>query len=129
MRGFSKRAFAAAAPRPIEPPKPRLSAADAETLRIAKIFSPKPMTVVASNDAPKPRASPDELAMLLNMAGKSFAQGFRCLWMIKRVLAMRIRMRIVRAFHRIMQARFLPWVLAGLGMPGWVLYVMVELAR
>src|SRR6185295_4526756 len=104
MRGFSNRAFAAPLPETPEPP-----------LDIARRFAPERPTVVVSNPEPLPRASEDELAMLLNLAGKSFAQGFRCLWGIKRVLVTRAKLRLRLAYHRIMQARFLPWALAGGG--------------
>ena len=121
MRGFSKAHQQA--------PRERVSAEDAETLRIAKIFSPKRPEVVVANEAPAPRASQDELAMLLNLAGKNFALGFRCLWMIRRLITVRLRLRIVHAFHRVMQARSLPWALAGVGMPGWAAFILTEIMR
>jgi hypothetical protein len=121
MRGFSKAHQQA--------PRERAFAEDAETLRIARIFSPKRPEVVVSNEAPAPRASQDELAMLFNLAGKNFALGFRCLWMIRRLITVRLRLRLKVAYHRIMQARKLPWALAGAGMPGWAAFILTEMVR
>lgn len=109
MRGFSNRA----------PDKPVSAESTLEALQkphlIAARFAPVRPRVVVSNPEPAPRASEDELAMLLNLAGKNFAHGFRCLWMIKRVLATRAKLRVKIAYHRVVQNRFMPWALAGGG--------------
>lgn len=117
MRGFSNRAFAQ--PNTSERAERLLEALQKKHLSdaaIARRFAPeRPYSVVVSNPAPAPRASVDELAMLLNLAGKSFAQGFRCLWGIKRVITTRAKLRVKIAYHRVVQNRFMPWALAGGG--------------
>jgi len=109
MRGFSNKA--AVAPRGVN----TQGEDELSKLDFARYAPERPYAVVASNKEPAPRACKDELSMLLNLAGKSFGQGFRCLWAIRRVIAVRIRLRLKLAYHRVMQMRFLPWVLAGGG--------------
>ena len=115
MRGFSNKHFTEA--RRYEPP-----------LAIAQRFAP--VRIVSTNETiPGDLGKEQPIAMSWDMAKRSFGQGFRCLWNIERVLMTRAKLRARLAYHRIMQARFLPWVLAGLGMPGWIAFVVTEMVR
>ena len=116
MRGFSNKHFTEARA-PYDPP-----------LAIAKRFAP--VRIVSTNETiPGDLGKEQPIAMSWDMAKRSFGQGFACLWNIERVLMTRAKLRVRLAYHRIMQARFLPWVLATFGMPGWALYFAVELTR
>lgn len=117
MRGFSSKA--------IKPesddstPPPRASEGEpAEAARdIAKRFAPaRPYMVVSTNEAISGELGKEQpIAMSWDLAKRSFGQGFRCLWAIPRVLVTRAKLRLKLAYHRIMQARILPWALAGSG--------------
>jgi hypothetical protein len=114
MRGFSNRAFvqpnaSERAERELEAlQKPHLTEA-----AIAKRFAP---VIVARQETISGETGLEQpIAMSWDLAKRSFAQGFRCLWNINRVLAARAKLRMKVAFHRIMQTRVLPWALAGSG--------------
>lgn len=120
MRGFSNRAFTAPRPRETE----ELARA------IAKRFAPERPYVVTSRETISGELGKEqEIAMSWDLAKRSFAQGFRCLWNIKRVLITRAKLRVKLAYHRVMQNRVLPWVLTGWGWGfagcGWSVALLV----
>ena len=114
MRGFSNRAFAQPthserAERALEVlQKPHLT-----EMAIAKRFAPR---IVSRQETISGESGLEQpIAMSWDLAKRSFAQGFRCLWNIVRVLLARARLRLRIAYTRVMQARALPWALAGSG--------------
>ena len=128
MRGFSNRALAQ--PTHSERTERALEALQKPHLTevaIAKRFAPR---IVARQETISGELGLEQpIAMSWDLAKRSFAQGFRCLWNIVRVLAARAKLRLRIAFHRSVQNRFLPWILTGFAMPGWAIFVLVELAR
>lgn len=109
MRGFSNRDFAESRPQELIEPE----------LSIARRFAPvrrSHVTIVSSQETISGELGKEQpIAMSWDLAKRSFAQGFRCLWNIKRVLLKRAQLRGKLAYHRVMQARVLPWALAGSG--------------
>jgi len=120
MRGFSNRPTPQAPIRqpyrpPAVQPRPFL---DAEQFDFSR-YAPERPRIASSNSAISGELGMERpIAMSWDLAKRNFAQGFRCLWNIKRVIATRAKLRGKVAFHRIVQNRLVPWALAGWGW-GW----------
>lgn len=114
MRGFSNRALA----RPntserVERALEALRKPHLTDVAIAKRFAPR---IVARQETISGELGTEQpITMSLDLAKRSFAQGFVCLWNIKRVLVTRAKLRVKLAYARLTRSMIVWKALAGSG--------------
>ena len=132
MRGFSNRPTPQAPIRqPYRPPsvQPR-PFLDADQFDFSR-YAPERPRIASSNSAISGELGMERpIAMSWDLSRRHFAQGFLCLWNIKRVIATRAKLRVKITYRRVTQSMLIWKALAGsgwgMGMGGWgVVLVLV----